>query len=101
VADVPDTVTDPVLRARLNEIQQRLHEGLSRVDVHHRLVGKPADFRVISGQTFEIVFKEVPSIDEAEIMGVKQLIGEKCYCHVFPQTAETLAVRFVLPLRRR
>jgi len=101
VSDVPDTVTDPALRARLNEIQQRLRHGLARVDVHHRLTGKPVSFRVISGQTFEIVFKEVPSIDEAEVLGIKHLIGEKCYCHVFPQTAETLGVRFVLPLTRR
>ncbi len=101
MSDVPDTVTDPALRVRLNEIQQRLQDGLCAIDVHHRLTGKPVSFRIISGQTFEIVFKEVPSIDEAEVLGVKHLIGENCYCHIFPQTAETLAVRFVLPLKRR
>jgi len=94
-------VTDPVLRARLAEIQQRLQLGMAAVDTHHRLVGRPVVYRVIAGQTFEIEFKEVPSIDESEVMGVKRLIGEKCFCRVSPQTAENLTVRFVVPLTRK
>jgi hypothetical protein len=99
VSDVPDTVTDPALRARLTEVQRRLQEGLASVDVHHRLAGRPCSYRVIAGQTFEIVFREVPSINEAEVLGVKRLIGEDCFCHVSPQTAENLMVRFVVPLK--
>jgi hypothetical protein len=99
VSDVPETVTDPALRARLSALQRRLQEGLAAVDVHRRLVGRPLSYRVIAGQTFEIVFREVPSIDEAEVLGVKRLIGEDCFCHVSPQTAENLTVRFVVPLK--
>ncbi len=99
MSDVLDTVTDPALRARLTALQERLQEGLAAVDVHHRLTGRPLSCRVIAGQTFEIVFREVPSIDEAEVLGVKRLIGEECFCHVAPQTAENLMVRFVVPLK--
>jgi hypothetical protein len=83
----------------LDEIQKRLAGGLSRVDPHHRLVSRPVAYQVIAGQTFEIVYRDVPRIDEAELMGVKRLIGEQCVCSVAPQTAETLTVRFVVPLR--
>jgi len=95
---MPGSVTDPVLRQRLTDIQQRLARGLEQVDPHHRLRGHPMQYKVIAGQTFEIVFRDVPSIDEAEVLGVKRLIGEHCYCTVMPQTAETLTVRFVVPL---
>ena len=97
----PDTTTDPELRARLTEVRQRLSDKLHTVDPHQRLTGRPVSFRVISGQTFEIVFKEVPSIDEAEVLGIKKLIGKECFCSVAPQTAETLVVRFVVPLKGR
>ena len=54
--------------------------------------------RLIAGQTLELVFSEVPKIDEAEVLGVKRLIGQACYCSVTPATAETLTVKFVVPL---
>jgi hypothetical protein len=95
---MPESVTDPVLRRRLTDIQQRLTQGLEQVDPHHRLRGHPIHYRVIAGQTFEIIFRDVPSIDEAELAGVKRLIGERCYGTVMPQTAETLTIRLVVPL---
>ncbi len=98
MSDELEVVKDPLLRTRLTEIQTRLSEGMARVDAHHRLVGRPVAYHVIAGQTFEIVFSEVPSIDESEVLGVKGLIGEECYCSVTPRTAETLTVRFVIPL---
>ena len=97
--DVPRAVTDPVLRARLSEIQARLRERLPAVDPHHRLFGRPVTFHVIGGETIEIVYRDVPSIAETEVLGIKRLIGESCHCHVTPQTAETLTVRFVIPLK--
>lgn len=98
MSDILEAVQDPMLRARLIEIQNRLREGMQRVDAHHRLLGKPVVYHVIAGQTFEIVFNEVPSIEESEVLGVKRLIGEECYCRVTPRTSETLTVRFVIPL---
>lgn len=100
MADTPDAVRDADLRRRLTALQERLEVGLPEVDPHRRLVGRPVQYRVISGQTFEIVYREVPSIDEAEVLGVKRLIGQECFCRVAPQTAETLLVRFVVPLPR-
>ena len=94
-----DTVTDPKLRQRLSDIHDRIRDGLARVDPHQRLQGKPVTHRVIAGQTFEIVFAEVPKIDEAEVLGVKKLIGDSCFCSVSPATAETLTVSFVIPLK--
>ncbi len=96
---VPDGVTDARLRARLSEIQQRLDTGLPRVDPHRRLVGRPVSYRLVSGQAVEIVYREVTSIDEAEVQGVKRLVGAACFCSVLPETAETLTVRFVVPLK--
>jgi len=101
VSDILEAVKDPALRARLSEIQKRLWEGMARIDSHHRLLGRPVVYHVIAGQTFEIVFNEVPSIEESEVLGVKQLIGEQCYCRVTPRTSETLTVRFVIPLKGR
>ncbi len=94
-----DAVTDPELRARLTEIMDRIRDGLPRVDPHQRLQGRPVTHRVIAGQTLAIIFAEVPKIDEAEVLGVKKLIGERCFCSVSPATAETLTVSFVVPLR--
>ncbi len=94
-----DTVTDPELRKRLSDIQDRIRDGLSRVDPHKRLQGRPVTHRIISGQTFEITYTEVPKIDEAEVLGVKKLIGQLCFCSVSPATAETLTVSFVVPLK--
>ena len=64
----------------------------------------PAPFRLhaeIDGQTLEITFRDVPGIAEAELLGVKRLIGAECFCTVSPQTRETVTVRFVVPLQRR
>lgn len=95
---MPKTVTDPVLRERLNVLRDRLDRGLVNVDPYHRLHGRPVSYQVIAGQTFEITYRDVPRIGEAEVLGVKRLIGDQCYCTVMPQTAETLTVRFVVPL---
>ena len=81
------------------EIQQRLTEGLMKIDPHHRLLGRPVAYRVIDGTTLEITYRDVPGIAEAEVLGVKRLIGADCFCTVAPQTAETLTVRFVVPLK--
>jgi hypothetical protein len=96
---VSQPVTDPALRERLTEIQKRLATELVRIDPHHRLVGRPVTYQVIAGQTFEITYRDVTRIDEAELLGVKKLIGEHCFSSVTPQTAETLTVRFVVPLK--
>lgn len=96
-----EPVTDPVLRERLTQIRDRLRDGLPTVDPHHRLRDRPVSFKVIAGQTLEIVYRDVPRIDESEVLGVKHLIGETCFCSVLPRTAETLTVRFVVPLSER
>jgi len=83
----------------LTELQRHLTDGLARIDPHHRLVGRPVSYRVIDGQAFEITFRDVPGIAEGELWGVKRLIGSECFCTVSPQTAETVTVRFVVPLR--
>jgi hypothetical protein len=101
VADIPGTVTDPALRARLSEIRQRLTDCLRDIDPHHHLAGRPVSYHIISGQTIEVVYRDVPSVGESEVLGVKRLIGEECFCRVTPQTAETLCVRFVIPLKAR
>ncbi len=98
---VIDGVTDATLRTRLDELIERLRAGLSGIDPHHRLAGRPVSYRVISGQALEIVYRDVPSIDESEVLGVKRLIGSDCFCSVSPRTAETLTVRFVVPIRER
>lgn len=84
---------------QLTEIQHRLTEGLARIDPHHRLLGRPVTYRVIDGQAFEITYRDVPGIAEAEVLGVKRLIGAECFCTVSPQTAEAVTVRFVVPLK--
>lgn len=86
------------LQDRVVEIQHRVAEGLAKVDPHHRLVGRPVTYRLIDGQTFEITYRDVPSIAEAEVLGVKRLIGDECFCSVSPQTSESLTVRFVVPV---
>jgi hypothetical protein len=40
----------------------------------------------------------VPRIEESEVVAVKRLLGPHAHCTVEPQTAETLTVRFVVPL---
>jgi len=62
------------------------------------LRGRPVAFRVIDGQSLEITFRDVAGIAEAEVLGVKKILGKDCYCTVSPQTAENVTVRFILPL---
>lgn len=83
---------------RIAEIQRQLTDGLARIDPHHRLAGRPTSYRVIDGQTLEITFRDVTGIAEAEVLGVKRMLGTECYCTVSPQTAEHVTVRFVVPL---
>ena len=83
----------------LEEIQRRLAEGLARIDPYHRLLGRPVHYRVIDGSTFEITYRDVPGIAEAEVLGVKRVIGADCFCTVAPQTAESVTVRFVVSLK--
>jgi hypothetical protein len=80
-------------------IQHRLSEGLRNIDPHHRLLGRPVAYRVIDGTMLEITYREVPGIADAEVQGVKRLIGTECFCSVAPHTAETVTVRFVIPLK--
>ncbi|HEY6808338.1 MAG TPA: hypothetical protein VI160_06060 [Gemmatimonadales bacterium] len=82
----------------LDAIRRRLADGLERVDPHHRLRGRPVSFRVIDGRTVEITYRDVAGIADAEVVGVKRIIGGDCSCTVSPQTAETVTVRFVVPL---
>jgi hypothetical protein len=81
------------------DIQHRLEDGLARIDPHHRLLGRPVSYRVIEGQMLEITYRDVSGIAETEVLGVKRVLGRDCYCTVSPQTAESLVVRFVVPLK--
>ena len=83
----------------VNDLQRRLADGLATIDPHHRLLGRPVTYRVIDGQTLEITYRDVAGIAEAEMDGVRRLIGHECSCSVSPQTAESVTVRFVVPLR--
>lgn len=83
----------------INDIQRRLADGLAGIDPHHRLVGRPVTYRVIDGQTLEITYRDVAGIAEAEVLGVKRVIGRECFCTVSPQTAESVTVRFVVPIK--
>ena len=85
--------------AKAGAIQHRLSEGLGKIDPHHRLVGRPVVYRIVDGTTLEITYRDVPGIAEAEVLGVKRLLGKDCYCSVSPQTAETISVRFVVSLK--
>ena len=88
------TTTDAI-----TELQRKLADGLAKIDPHHRLLGRPMSYRVIDGQMLEITFRDVAGIAEAEVLGVKRIIGDDCYCSVSPQTAEQITVRFVVPLK--
>jgi hypothetical protein len=83
----------------VTDLLRRLADGLAKIDPHHRLLGRPVSYRVIDGQTIEISYRDVAGIAEAEVLGVKRIIGRDCFCSVSPQTAEQLTVRFVVPLR--
>lgn len=86
---------------RAAAIKQRLADGLARVDPYHRLLGRPVRYQLTAGQTLEITFRDVPSIGEAEVNGVKRLLGGKSFCAVSPQSRERIIVRFVVPLEER
>lgn len=86
--------------ARVDAVRHRLAGGLARIDPHHRLLGRPVTYHLIDGHTLEITYRDVPGIAEAEVLGVKRLIEEECFCTVSPQTAETVTVRFVVSLAR-
>jgi hypothetical protein len=82
----------------INDLRRRLADGLAKIDPHHRLLGRPVNYREIDGRALEITYRDVAGIADAEVMGVKRLIGRDCSCTVHPQTAESLTVRFVVPL---
>jgi len=88
------TTTDAI-----TELQRRLADGLATIDPHHRLLGRPVTYRVIDGQMLEITYRDVAGIADAEVNGVKRIIGRDCSCSVSPQTAEQISVRFVVPLK--
>ncbi len=83
----------------ITELQRRLAEGLAKIDPHHRLLGRPVSYRVIDGQMLEITYRDVAGIADAEVNGVKRIIGRDCSCSVSPQTAEQIRVRFVVSLK--
>jgi SRSO17 transposase len=94
VTELPETQLSQV-----SEIRRRLADGLGKIDPHHRLLGRPVAYRIIDGTMLEITYRDVPGIAEAEVLGVKRLIGVECFCTVSPQTAETVTVRFVVSLK--
>ena len=83
----------------ITDLQRRLADGLGKIDPHHRLLGRPVTYRVIDGRALEITYRDVAGIADAEVLGVKRILGQDCSCSVSPQTAEQLTVRFVIPLK--
>lgn len=83
----------------ITDLQRKLADGLARIDPHHRLLGRPVTYRVIDGRTLEVTYRDVAGIADAEVLGVKRIIGQDCSCSISPQTAEQLTVRFVIPLK--
>ena len=83
----------------ITELQRKLADGLARIDPHHRLLGRPVSYRVIDGQMLEITYRDLAGIADAEVNGVKRIIGRDCSCSVSPQTAEQISVRFVVSLK--
>jgi hypothetical protein len=83
----------------ITDLQRRLADGLARIDPHHRLLGRPVTYRVIDGRTLEVTYRDVVGIADAEVLGVKRIIGQDCSCNISPQTSERLIVRFVVPLK--
>lgn len=86
------------LPERIDAVRRRLADGLPRIDPHHRLLGRPVSYRLIDDHTLEITYRDVPGIAEAEVLGVKRLVKEACFCTVSPQTAECVTVRLVVTL---
>ncbi|HXJ81166.1 MAG TPA: hypothetical protein VMS64_21110 [Candidatus Methylomirabilis sp.] len=96
---MPGSMRDRTTQEQLSAIKESLAAGLEKVDPYHRLRDRPVRYELTAGQTLEITFRDVPSIGEAEVLGVKKLLGGKSFCTVSPQTRERLTVRFVVPLR--
>ncbi len=86
-------------RDQVDVLRKRLDGSFQNVDPHRRLAGRPVTFRVIAGRTLQITYRDVLRVDEAELAGVQKLLGEGAAFSVTPQTAETMTVRFVVPLR--
>ncbi|HYK10946.1 MAG TPA: hypothetical protein VEV39_09110 [Gemmatimonadales bacterium] len=86
------------MMADTESLRRRLAEGLRLIDPHHRLRDRPVKFRQIDARTIEIIYRDVTGIAEAEVLGIKRIIGRECFCVVEPQTAETITVRFVVPV---
>jgi hypothetical protein len=95
---VPGSVKDRVTQERLTAIKESLAAGLEKVDPFRRLRDRPVRYQLTAGQALEITFRDVPSIGEAEVLGVKKLLGGTSFCTVSPQARERLIVRFVVPL---
>jgi hypothetical protein len=95
---MPGSVRDRATQEHLTAIKESLAAGLAKVDPFHRLRDRPVRYQLTAGQTLEITFRDVPSIGEAEVLGVKRLLGGKSFCTVTPQSRERLSVRFVVPL---
>jgi hypothetical protein len=95
---MPGSVKDRATQERLTAIKKGLATGLENVDPYHRLRDRPVRYQLTAGQALEITFRDVPSIGEAEVNGVKKLLGGKSFCTVSPQSRERLIVRFVVPL---
>ncbi len=89
---------DRAMQERLTVIKESLTAGLATVDPFRRLRDRPVRYQLTAGQALEITFRDVPSIGEAEVLGVKKLLGGKSFCTVSPQSRERLIVRFVVPL---
>jgi hypothetical protein len=89
----------PSAAEAITELQRKLADGLARIDPHHRLLGRPVTYRVIDGRMLEVTYRDVAGIADAELFGVKRIIGDDCSCSISPQTAEQLTVRFVIPLK--
>jgi hypothetical protein len=89
----------PSAAEAITDLQRRLADGLARIDPHHRLLGRPVTYRVIDGGMLEVTYRDVAGIADAEVLGVKRIIGQDCSCSISPQTSEQLTVRFVIPLK--
>jgi hypothetical protein len=95
---MPGSVRDQATQQRLTALKESLATGLEKADPHHRLRDRPVRYQLTAGQALEITFRDVPSIGEAEVNGVKKLLGGRSFCTVSPQSRERLIVRFVVPL---
>lgn len=79
-------------------LRRRLEDGLRLIGPQHRLRGRPVKFRQIDTRTIEIIYRDVTGLAEAEVLDIKRIIGRECFCVVEPQTAETITVRFIVPV---